>query len=155
MPFKTYPSKIALGKGKYCSVECTNEAFKGMHSSPETQFKKGQMPANFKGYRFTTSRPQSGTYKYIYLPSHPNATGSGHVREHRLVMERVLGGYLREDEVVDHINMDTLDNRPENLRVMLKTDHDRMNVKLNVHRRWVERGGGYYAKEQSRVEAIP
>lgn len=56
-------------------------------------------------------------------------------------------GYLRPDEVVDHINMDTLDNRPENLHVMLKTEHDRMNVKLNVHKRWVERGGGYYAEQ--------
>jgi hypothetical protein len=70
------------------------------------------------------------------MPDHPNATKSGHVREHRLVMEKELGRYLRKDELVDHINMGTLDNRPENLRVMLKVEHDRMNTPLNIHRRW-------------------
>lgn len=112
------------------------------------------MPHNFEGGTITQSRPQSGVYRKTYMPTHPYASTRGYVREHRLVMERQLGRYLRSDEVVDHINMNTLDNRPENLRVMLKTEHDRMNVKLNVHKRWVERGGGYY-EQQQRMEALP
>lgn len=50
-------------------------------------------------------------------PDHPSATTSGYVRQHRLVMERELGRYLSDEEVVDHRNGDTSDNRPENLRV--------------------------------------
>ena len=86
--------------------------------------------------RFTRSRPQSGKYIQIYIPTHPNADSNGYVREHRLVMEKQLGRYLTAEEVVDHINMDTLDNRPENLRVMLKKEHDWMNTSFNIHRRW-------------------
>ncbi len=135
----TYPSRIIAGRGKYCSRRCSDKYTlikKGQRLSARTEFVKGQMPHNYKGYKFTQARPQSGIYKQIYKPEHPFATKSGHVREHRLVMEEQLGRYLRSDEVIAHINMDTLDNRPENLRVMLKVDHDKMNTKLNVHRRW-------------------
>jgi hypothetical protein len=145
--FGEYPSRIAAGRGKNCSKACANQSFKGQHFSPATEIKEGTMPWNFKGGTYTQSRKQSGKYILVYMPEHPFSTSSGHVREHRLVMERKLGRYLRPDEVVDHINMNTLDNRPENLRVMLKVEHDRMNVIFNVHKRWVERGGGHYAKQ--------
>lgn len=48
-------------------------------------------------------------------PGHPHATAAGYVRQHRLVMERVLGRHLLPSEVVDHRNGDPSDNRPENL----------------------------------------
>lgn len=112
------------------------------------------MPWNFRGYRFTKPRPGGRTYKLIYMPNHPFATKSGHVREHRLVMEKVLGRYLRRDEVVDHINrFETLNNHPSNLRVMLKRDHDRMNVGLNLHPGWVERSANPHAESTSELEA--
>lgn len=41
----------------------------------------------------------------------------GRVLEHRLVMEQVLGRYLTEREVVDHIDGCVLNNAPSNLRV--------------------------------------
>lgn len=141
-PFRTYPSKVAQGRGKYCSRKCSDSITlikEGQQLSPDTQFKKGQMPENFRGYTFTQSRKASGVYKKIYKPEHPFASKQGYVREHRLVMEEQLGRYLTSDEIVDHINMNTLDNRPENLRVMLKKQHDRMNTPLNIHRRWAER----------------
>ena len=151
--FRTYPSKILLGRGKYCSKVCADISFKGKRFSPDTEWKKGTMPKNFKGYRFTKPRPGGHTYKLIYKPEHPNATKSGHVREHRLVMEKELGRYLRKDEIVDHIDrFDTLNNDPSNLRVMLKTEHDRMNVKLNVHRRWVERRANHHAGSTNELE---
>ncbi len=55
-------------------------------------------------------------YLLLHRPDHPYATKGGYVREHRLVMEQELGRYLLPEEVVDHRNGDTSDNRPENLR---------------------------------------
>jgi transcriptional regulator with XRE-family HTH domain len=50
-------------------------------------------------------------------PDHPQATAGGYVRQHRLVMEKVLGRYLTLEEVVDHKNRDTSDNDPGNLEL--------------------------------------
>lgn len=134
--YQTYPSRIAEGRGKYCSLACANNSFKGKSFSPNTTFKKGHTPHNYKGWRLTQARMPGNPYKQIYMPNHPYANKAGYVREHWLVMEKLIGRYLTPDEIVDHINMNTLDNRPENLRVMNKKDHDRMNTKLNVHKRW-------------------
>lgn len=50
-------------------------------------------------------------------PDHPQATAAGYVRQHRLVVEKMLGRYLTPQEVVDHKNRDTSDNDPGNLEL--------------------------------------
>lgn len=139
---KRYRSHIR--KNNYCSVKCSAKNTyiqKGQQLSKKTQFVRGEKPHNYKGWQLTKSRETGRYYKLIHMPSHPNATKGGYVREHRLVMERVLGRLLHDDEVVDHINrFDTLNNDPSNLRIMKKKDHDRMNTPLNIHKRWVDRG---------------
>lgn len=60
-------------------------------------------------------------YKYIYAPTHPNATKAGYVCEHRLVMEKKLGRYLTKKEVVHHRDENKLNNREDNLRLSKST----------------------------------
>ena len=56
-------------------------------------------------------------YILEHCPDHPQATAGGYVRQHRLVMEKILGRYLTPEEVVDHKNRDTSDNDPGNLEL--------------------------------------
>lgn len=54
------------------------------------------------------NHPYARTYSYKKI---------GRVLEHRLVMEKILGRFLKPSEVVDHIDGCVLHNAPENLRV--------------------------------------
>lgn len=66
-------------------------------------------------------------YIYIACPSHPNATQTGYVSEHRLVMERMIGRYLEKGEIVHHLNRVKTDNRPENLEIVSRAGHVRIH----------------------------
>lgn len=50
-----------------------------------------------------------------------------YVPEHRLVMERFLGRKLAPDEHVHHIDGDTLNNSPSNLKIVTRAEH------LSIH----------------------
>lgn len=73
----------------------------------------------------TTGRYQTTDgYILLYRPGHPMATQAGYVFEHRLVAAETIGRLLLASEVVNHKNGIKNDNRPENLEVMLKGQHD-------------------------------
>lgn len=75
-------------------------------------------------------------YVMVKAPKHPYATADGYVREHRLVMERVLGRYLRPEEVVHHKRGRS--NHPDNLEVFAsQADHMRHEWATNWHPRMV------------------
>lgn len=73
---------------------------------------KGAKSKSWKGGRICVGRG----YIIIYRPEHPHAK-KGYVLEHRLVVEKKLGRYLRPWEVVHHQNGIKDDNRPENLEL--------------------------------------
>jgi len=68
-------------------------------------------------------------YVVVYVPKHPNAHKDGYVMFHTVLMERHIGRYLADDEVVHHINHNRKDNRIENLLLMKKKEHMSMHMK--------------------------
>lgn len=90
-------------------------------------------------------------YVLVWVLDHPSICRTGHksggyVREHRLVMEKVLGRTLLRSEVVDHINSDTSDNRPENLR-LFQTNGDHLHeTRAGKCPKWTAKGVRAIAK---------
>lgn len=67
-------------------------------------------------------------YNYIYFPDHPKCTKDGYIMEHDLIMECYIGRWLKEKEVVHHINHKRDDNRIENLQLMTTSEHARLHM---------------------------
>lgn len=79
----------------------------------------GRENPNWRGGRITEP---DGRVR-VYSPDHPLAIKDGYVYEYRLVAEKKLGRFLRNDEIVHHIDGDPSNNDPENLEVMSQSRH--------------------------------
>lgn len=72
--------------------------------------RKGEKCPNWKGGITTYNG-----YKYIYMPTHPNANHYGYVAESRLIMEKHINKLLKPEEIVHHIDGNILNNNINNL----------------------------------------
>ncbi len=98
----------------------------------------GDKHPNWKGGRLKRKVRKNSYNWTIYKPDHPRANGK-YVLEHILIAEQMLGRPLEyhghnhpDNEVVHHINMDGLDNRPENLFVVHKKEHTLIHQSLTA-----------------------
>lgn len=94
-----------------------------------SESKMGEKNNMWKGGRLVTNG-----YMYILKPSHPNANSKGYVAEHRLVIEEILGRYLKKGETPHHKNRIKNDNRPENLSLFSSHSQHLIFHKKNEYR---------------------
>jgi len=109
---------IALG---LCSAHYQRSRYgNGLQLSRAVGDKSG---ANNPKWRGGKSKMPDGRV-LIFAPNHPfHGVAGKYVLRYRLVMESVLGRYLKPDEVVHHKNGIPWDDRPENLEVTNQASH--------------------------------
>ena len=166
--FHLKPYSLNRNKRHCCSLKCSAIARKEwMAGKNNHQYGlRGNKNASWK------SDERTSHYGYILIrcPDHPFRDKADFVFEHRLVAERCLltdensveingKRYLSPEFVVHHVNFNRKDNRPENLVVMTKAEHQRLHTKLNPPKRDVcgrfEHADGLKIKKVTQTAIIP
>jgi hypothetical protein len=136
-PFtEEHKRKIGLAnKGKKPTkenIEKVREALIGKKASEETRRKMSLAQKGEKHWHWNGGKICRGGYILILKPDHPFCAKDGYVREHRLVMEKHIGRYLKPVEVVHHINGIKDDNQIENLMLFSNSaKHSKYHILLN------------------------
>ncbi|MFA5377406.1 MAG: HNH endonuclease signature motif containing protein [Dehalococcoidia bacterium] len=100
---------------KYCSRRCLWDGNGGFNKKQESWWK------NSKGY----------IEGRIWLPDGTQIS----VKQHRFIMEGIIGRPLDKDEDVHHINGNKSDNRPGNLEIVPHGEHSKYHNKNREHKR--------------------
>jgi len=111
-------SPYQKGKKKFCSMLCYGKF------SIKNGTRRGINNGMWKGGIIN----DGFGYIKILKPEHP-LNNNGYVLEHRLVIEKKIGRYLKRDEIVHHKNRNKSDNRIKNLELLTKKEHDLMHLK--------------------------
>lgn len=111
--------RLMLRDGAYCKVQ-------------DLQPGDAMMPFHRKDL-FANAEEGTKGYSWIYTM---DSRFRGWTKEHQLIAEWVAGRSLSDDECVHHINFVKIDNKPENLRIMTKSEHSSYHATLNNAVKW-------------------
>ena len=85
----------------------------------KSEQQKRERSSNWRGGKGISSHG----YIKIFMPEHPYASVAGYVYEHRLIMEKHIGRYLKPTEVVHHIDQNKQNNKIDNLLLLTNKNH--------------------------------
>ena len=102
---------VARNQGVYCSPKC-------QHLGVSATLSRQKQPGVIR---------HSSGYLLEWAPDHPRAS-RGRVLQHVLVVERLLGRYLNDDEHVHHRDHVKTNNDPSNLVVLSPTEHAKLHA---------------------------
>lgn len=142
-------------KRKECSIKnCSNKTkclgLCSKHYQRLRKFGDAEAPVIVKSPK-GQAKPSKTSDGYILLPynhGHPNASKSGYVAEHILVMSQILGRPLLPGENVHHKNGIRSDNRPENLELWVK--HQPAGQRTEDLVEWARQMLGRYGTQEER-----
>jgi len=130
--FQNNLSFASMGKIAGCTDKTVQHFFKKFNLKPRyTGRTDGQYSPNWKGGKIHDLHG----YTLIFHPKPHAYKGKNqkYVREHILVMEKILDRKLRPPEVIHHKNGIPSDNRPENLQLMPSPlEHNTYEQKLGL-----------------------
>lgn len=109
-----------------------------------SKVRKGEKACNWKGGK---KRNKKG-YILLKVENHPYSDKQSYIMEHRLIMEKKIGRYLRPDEIVHHKNGIKDDNRIENLEIMEIGEHTIHHCKGKKHSQEAKEKISQKAKER-------
>ena len=99
--------------------------FKGKKHSEQTRDKMRLSYIKRMGGIPKDKRYRHDGYVQVRCPGHPCAERWGWFLEHRLVMEKMLGRYLNDNELVHHIDGNRENNDISNLQLVTAGEHKR------------------------------
>lgn len=105
-----------------CSRSCNAKFYLKKWQSGKNHYMYGKKPPNYKGRVTTLSGSRKIKYWYVY------DNEGNKVREHRLIMENLIGRKLKDNEVVHHIDGDGLNNNLDNLMLTTISNHRKLHM---------------------------
>jgi len=86
----------------------------GIKTRSHSERHKGNFNGNWKGGKWKTFNG----YKVVLKPDHPFVNKTGYIFEHILIIEELLGRYVKKEEKVHHIDLDKSNNNTDNLIIL-------------------------------------
>lgn len=122
---------------KYCSVICYNvkrkrepsyafpkgnipwnKNLKGIHLSPDSEFKKGKVPCNIKSLGSVTYRIDKSGNKRAWVK-----TGLHKWTPRAIFIWEIINGEIPSGGIIHHKNHNSLDDKEENLVLLSREEH--------------------------------